>query len=169
MSQKQTLHRFSATVRKVDINPYVKVPGEIIEKLQQSAHKEKGPIPVVGTLQGKPFSTTVVRFRGLWRLYLNTPMRRDAGVEVGDKVTIGLRFDATARTVPFPRAFKLALSKNKQARAAFQQLAPSRQKEILRYLNNLKQLETLERNIEKTIRFLQDKKAEGLVILRRTK
>ena len=169
MPQTPTLHRFSATVQKIDINPYVKVPEGIIRKLQQSAQKDKGPIPVVGTLQGKPFSTTIVRFRGLWRLYLNTPMRRAARVEVGDKVAVAVRFDPTSRTVPVPRAFQLALSKNPDARAAFGQLAPSRQKEILRYLNNLKQPQTLERNIEKTIRFLLGEKTEGLVVLRRTK
>ena len=40
-----------------------------------------------------------------------------------------------------------ALSKNKPAKEAFEKLPASRQKEILRYLNNLKQAETLERNL----------------------
>ena len=124
---------------------------------------------MTGTLQGQPFATTIVRFRGLWRLYLNTPMRRAAGVDVGDRVSVGVRLDSTTRSVPIPRAFKLALSKNKDAHAAFQQLRPSRQKEILRYLNNLKQPETLARNIEKTIRFLQGDDTGELVVLRRTK
>jgi hypothetical protein len=48
-------------------------------------------------------------------------------------------------------------------------LIPSRQKEILRYLNNLKQPATLQRNIEKTLRFLQGADAAGLVVLRRTR
>jgi hypothetical protein len=169
MPSKQPLYMFSATIRKIDINPYVKVPGPILQKLQQAAQKAKGPIPVRGTLQGKPFSTNVVRFRGLWRLYLNTPMRRAAGVDVGDDVTVEVCFDPVPRIVPIPKAFQLALSKNKSARAAFRQLTPSRQKEILRYLNNLKQPVTLQRNIEKTIRFLQGADAPGLVVLRRTR
>ena len=168
MPHTKTFNQFSATVRKIDINPYVKVPDAIIEMLLKAAQKEKGPLPVTGTLQGQPFATTVVRFRGLWRLYLNTPMRRAANVDVGDRVTVGLRFDPTTRSVPIPNAFKRALAKNKDAQAAFQQLTPSRQKEILRYLNNLKQPETLARNIEKTIEFLQGGKAGGLVVLRRT-
>lgn len=163
------MHTFSAKVDKIDINPYVQVPDDILLKLQQDARKEKGPIPVKGTLQGEPFLANVVRYRGMWRLYLNTPMRQAANVDVGDQVTIGLQFDSTPRKVPAPRKFTLALSKNKQAKEAFQKLAPSRQKEILRYLNGLKQPETLERNIEKVIQYLQGETVEGLVAVTRAK
>jgi hypothetical protein len=163
------MYTFSAEVGKIDINPYVEVPDDVLMKLQQEAEKAKGPIPVRGRLQGKPFLANVIRYRGMWRLYLNTEMRRAANVDVGDQVTVGLQFDAAPRTVPVPRKFALALSKNKSAKAAFEQLAPSRQKEILRYLNSLKQPETLGRNIEKVIQHLQGKPAEGLVAVTRAK
>jgi hypothetical protein len=163
------MQTFSAKVRKIDINPYVEVPNDILRKLQQDAKKERGPRPVKGTLQGKPFSTTVVKFRGMWRLYLNTPMRRAANVDVGDRVAIEVQFDHAPPKVPVPRKFTLALSNNKAAKEAFHKLAPSRQKEILRYLNGLKQAETLERNIEKITRFLQDEPIEGLVAVTRAK
>lgn len=169
MSQALGRHAFSTTVRKIDINPYVRVPARIVRELQREANKEKGPIPVKGTLQGKPFSATVVRFRGMWRLYLNTAMRRDAGVAVGDQVHIGLQLEALPRTVPTPPKFTRALSKNKAAKVAFQELAPSRQREILRYLNNLKQAQTLERSIERVIRFLQGEKVQGLVAVTKVK
>jgi hypothetical protein len=119
------------------------VPIDIVRKLQSEAQRARGPIQVKGTLQGKPFLANVVKFRGMWRLYVNTPMRQAANVDVGDQVTIAIEFDPTPRTVPSPHKFTLALSKNKQAKEAFQNLAPSRQKEILRYLNGLKQMETL--------------------------
>jgi hypothetical protein len=163
------MHTFSAKVGKIDINPYVQVPDDVLLKLQQAARKEKGPVPVRGTLQGKPFLANVVRYRGMWRLYLNTEMRRAANVEVGDQVKVGLQFDSAPRTVPVPRKLELALSKNKQVKQAFEKLAPSRQKEILRYLNSLKQPETLERNIEKVIEHLQGKPVEGLVTVTRAK
>lgn len=169
MRKSQSLQLFSAAVRKIDINPYVKVPEPIVRKLHQDAKKETGPIPVTGRLQGQPYSATVLRFRGMWRLYLNTAMRREASVAVGDKVTVGVRFDNKPRTVPSPRKLTIALSKNKRARAAFQELTPSRRKEILRYLNSLKQPETLERNIGKVIRFLQGEKARGLVAVTGTR
>jgi|SRR3990172_3623579 len=158
------MHRFSATVYIIDINPYVKVSNAIIRKLHEEMGKETGPIPVKGKLQSKAFSTTVVKFRGLWRLYLNTLMRRAANADVGDKVNVELRLDKTSREVPSPPKFTLALARNKKAKQAFEKLTPSRQKEVLRYLNNLKQQETLERNIEKVIQFLTWKKVEGLIV-----
>ena len=99
------MESFSAKVRKIDINPYVQVPDEILQKLQQAAKKERGPIPVKGTLQDKPFLANVVKFRGMWRLYLNTPMRQAANVDVGDQVTVRVEFDDAPRTVAAPREF----------------------------------------------------------------
>jgi hypothetical protein len=158
------MHTFSSIVHKVDINPYVKVPDAIIQNLHKEMNKEAGPIPVTGNLQVKAFATTVVKFRGMWRLYLNTPMRQSANVDVGDKVTVELKLDKKSREVPSPQKFTLALAKNKKAKDAFEKLIPSRQKEILRYLGNLKQEETLDRNIDKVIQFLLGKKVEGLIV-----
>ena len=52
------------------------------------------------------------------------------------------------------QGFVLALQKNEKAKAAFERLPPSHQKEILDYLNFLKKPETLTRNIEKVIESL---------------
>jgi uncharacterized protein YdeI (YjbR/CyaY-like superfamily) len=105
----------------------------------------------------------------MWRLYLNTEMRKAANADVGDEVTIEIHFDGSTRIVPMPPLFSHALSKNKHAKTAFEKLAPSRQKEILRYLNSLKQPETLERNIQKVIQYLQGEPVEGLVAVTRAK
>lgn len=163
------MYTFRAKIGKIDINPYVQVPDDILLRLQQEAGKEKGPIPVKGTLQGKPFLANIVRYRGMWRLYLNVEMRRAASVDVGDQVLVGLQFDRAPRTVPMPREFELALAKNKPAKQAFEKLAPSRQKEILRYLNSLKQPQSLQRNIQKVMGFLQGEPIEGLVAVTRAK
>ena len=169
MNETQSTQTFSATVRKIDVNPYVKVPDDVLRNLQADAQRDKGPLPVKGTLHGVPFSTTVVKFRGLWRLYLNTEMRHAAGVDVGDKVIIGLQFDRNPPAIRAPREFTHALSKSKRAKEAFEALPPSRQKEILRYLNSLKRPETLERNIQKTIRYLEGNEAGAPVAVSRAK
>lgn len=158
MRKVASVQKFTATVDRVDINPYVQVPDLVVSKLLQDAGREKGPIPVAGKLQGKSFSTTVVKFRGMWRLYLNTAMRREAGVDVGDTVAVEVWLDDALRLEPVPDKLALAFSKDRQALEAFEKLAPSRQKEILRYLASLKQEETLERNIEKIIQLLRDNK-----------
>ena len=50
-----------------------------------------------------------------------------------------------------------ALKKNKKARMVFEQLSPSRKKEIIRYINFLKTEESVDRNIKRAIQFLSGK------------
>jgi hypothetical protein len=146
--------RFKAVVEIVGINPFVQVPDSVLKALFRQAQREKGPIPVKGRLQGKPFLTTVVLFRGRWRLYLNTQMRKDAGVDVGDEVTVEIAFDPQKRVVPMPPRFARALAQHPKVKAAFESLAPSRRTEILRYLNWVKTEEALDRNVDKILRIL---------------
>jgi hypothetical protein len=157
------MYTFSATIEIIDINPYVEVPQDILQSLLKDAKKQSGPIPVKGKLNGKLYKQTVVKFRGLWRLYLNTPMREVTQTIVGDKVTVEIMYDAKPRTVPIPKAFAEMLYKHKQAKEAFEKLSPYRQKEILRYLGSLKSEEALQRNIQKTIQFLTGKKTQGVL------
>ncbi len=144
----------SGRVRKIGVNPYVRVPPDIIGALQRAAGRRKGPLPVKITINRKPFAATVVRYQGMWRLYLNTLMRKEAGVETGDAVSIGMVFDNQPRIVPVPEAFARAMADNLRAWDAFEKLSPSRRNEILRYLNSLKKPETMNKNIPKILAML---------------
>ena len=124
------------------------------KELLRQAGKEKGPIPVKGKINGKPYIQTLVKYAGRWRLYLNTPMRKAANVGVGDTVNIEIEPDASDRTAPLHPALKAAFAKNKSAKTVFEKLTPSRQKEINRYLASLKTQESVERNVAKAIKFL---------------
>lgn len=53
--------------------------------------------------------------------------------------------------------FRLALAKNKTANAAFIKLPLYYQKEIIRYINNLKTAESVDRNVVKAIDHLLGK------------
>jgi hypothetical protein len=161
------MERFTAKILKIGINPYVGVPEGVLNTLFQQADKNKGPIPVRGTLNGKRFKQTLVKYQGAWRLYLNTQMRQDAGIDVGDDATVEIEFDPEPRIVPIHPKFARALSKNREANVAFETLAPSRQREILRYLNSMKTEESLVRNIEKVIQYLSGKRPQGLSALMR--
>ena len=163
------MERFTAKILKIGINPYVGLPEDVLNTLFKQADKNKGPIPVRGTLDGKRFKQTLVKYQGAWRLYLNTPMRQDAGIDVGDDAKVEIEFDPEPRIVPIHPKFARALSKNKEAKASFEQLAPSRQREILRYLNSMKTDESLVRNIEKVIQHLLGQKPKGLSTLLRLK
>lgn len=157
-AESKEIQKFSARIFKLDINPCVDVPERIVQKLLRVAKKERGPIPVKGRLNGKPFKTTVVKYRGAWRLYLNTYMRTDAGVDVGDRVNVTLELDTKPRIVPRPKEFAQALDQNPAAKAAFANSPPSHQREILIYLNWVKKPETLQRNIDKAIAHLLGQK-----------
>src|ERR1700687_428940 len=143
---------FVEKVRILDINPYVRLPRAVLAAIFESAGRSTSPIPVKGTLNGKPFRQTLVRYQGAWRLYLNTPMRLAAGLKVGDQATVEVSFDPRSRVVPMHPKFARALAENPLAAKAFEQLIPSRQKEIKRYLAALKSEETRDRNIGKRIR-----------------
>ena len=151
---------FSAVVRTVlgstprTINPCVEVPPAIVAALKAEAGRNQS-LPVRATLQGKVFKANVVIYRGAWRLYLNGTMREIAGVEVGHRVKLTLRHDPVARPTPMPPAFARALARDKRAKAAFERLAPSRRKELLRYLGNLKREESLRRNVERMLKYLK--------------
>jgi Domain of unknown function (DUF1905)/Bacteriocin-protection, YdeI or OmpD-Associated len=151
------MQSFSAKIFKIGINPHVFVPAAVLKALFKEAGKDKGHIPIKGTINGHPFTQTLVKYSGKWRLYLNTPMRKGSASDVGDTVKMEIEFDPADRTVPMHLKLQSALEKSKKANAIFLQLPPSRQKEICRYINHLKSDESVEKNIKKVINFLLGK------------
>ena len=145
---------FRAKIAILDINPYVLLPPSHLKALFDAANRDKGPIPVKGSIDGVDFRQTLVKYQGAWRLYLNTPMRKAAGKDVGDTVLVRVEFNARPRVERMPIKFKRALAQHREARVTYEALVPSRKKEILRYLNSLKTTISLERNIETVIRHL---------------
>jgi hypothetical protein len=148
------MESFTAKIYKIGVNPYLLLPSKVLKTLFVEAGKDKGPIPVRGTLNGKKFTQTLVKYSGKWRLYLNTPMRKAAGIDVGDTGTVKIAFDPTPRTLTMHPKLKLALEENKEALLVFEKLTPSYQKEIIRYINALKSEESVDRNITKAIQHL---------------
>jgi len=145
---------FSAKIQIIGVNPYVLLPDAVLKDIFQKAGKDKGAVPVKLKIVGKEFIQNLVKYSGKWRLYLNTPMRKAAQKDVGDTIEIKIDFDPQKRTTPVHPKFKSALSKNKEAKKAFDQLNPSRQKEILRYINFLKSEESVDKNIQRAIAYL---------------
>ena len=148
------MRSFPAKILKIGINPYVLLPDDLLKYLFEKAGKEKGYIPVYIIISKQKFIQHLVKYSGKWRLYLNTPMRKAAGKDVDDIIDIKIDFDAEERLTPMHAKFESALNKNKKAKDVFNKLPPSRQKEILRYLNNLKTEESLTRNIDRAVDFL---------------
>lgn len=148
---------FKAKIEIIDVNPYVPVPEKVLNAIFDQAQKNKSPIPVLGTIDGHHFIQTLVKFRNAWRLYINAPMIKSTKKSVGDQVTLSIEYDPVDRSHAIHPGLMAALNKNKNAKSAFDHLSPSRKKEIIRYINQVKTEESISKNILRAIRFLEGK------------
>ena len=149
--------RFSADLEIVGINPFVHVPDDVLESLFEQAGKRKGPIPIRGAVNGRPFVQTLVRFRGAWRLYVNTEMLPDSPRRLGERLAFTVAFDPADRT-PVPHPWLVAaLEEDDAARRVYDGLPASRQAEIVRYIARLKTDASIRRNVSRAIDFLHGK------------
>jgi hypothetical protein len=150
-------YSFQTAIEIIGINPYVEVPEAILTEIFIQAGKNKGHIPVSGTVNKSPYQQTLLKYSGLWRLYINTVMLRDSPKRVGETIEVTIEFDPSDRTIkPHPKLTE-ALKNNSAAKSKFDQLSPSMQKEIVRYISSLKTEESRIRNIEKAVNFLLGK------------
>ena len=148
---------FRAQIEIIGINPFVFVPEPILNKLFLESGKDKGPVPVKGTINGKPYQQTLVRFSGEWRLYINTKMLPKSPKRIGETIDISIETDSSDRSVhPHPKLVQ-ALKDNPEANKVFESLVPSLQNEMVRYIANLKTEKSVEKNVIKAIDFLLGK------------
>ncbi|MES2812800.1 MAG: YdeI/OmpD-associated family protein [Bacteroidota bacterium] len=155
--EKNKKHVFSATIKVIGINPYVSVPDAILKAIICDAGKDKGPIPVDGTVNDKPYLQTLVKYAGEWRLYINTVMLKDSPKRIGEQINVTITFDSKERIIEMHPLLKKALAENQIANATFESLPPSRKKEIIRYIANLKTEDKIKENVLKAIDFLLGK------------
>jgi uncharacterized protein YdeI (YjbR/CyaY-like superfamily) len=148
---------FSAKIEIIGVNPFVYLPNNVLKFIFIQANKNKGKIPVKIKIDEHEFPQTLIKYSGQWRLYLNTPMRKSANKDVGDKAKFEIWFDPEERIIPALPKFIKALKENKEAKKIFDSLRPSLQLEIVRYLSFLKTEETLDKNVMKAVNFLLGK------------
>ena len=151
------MHFFSAEIEIIGVNPFVFVPDEILNAIFYQTGNSKGNIPIRGTINGNAYKQTLVKFNGLWRLYINTIMLKNSPKRIGETIELSIEFDPEDRSIlPNPKLI-IALNNNKEAKNVFDCLSKSRQHEIVRYFSFLKTEETIDRNIIKAIDFLTGK------------
>jgi hypothetical protein len=148
------IYKFQAVIEIIGINPFVFIPEDILENIFEQAGKNKGPIPVRGTVNNNLYKQTLMKYKGFWRLYINTQMIKDSPKKIGEKVELTIAFDPIKRTIiPHPKLIE-AFETNIEAKAIFNNLSPSRKHEIIRYISFLKTEESIDINIKKAIDFL---------------
>ncbi len=151
------MRSFIANLEVVGINPFVPVPQDVLERLFERAGKTSGPIPIRGVVNGEPFQQTLVRFRGAWRLYVNTVMLPGSPQRIGERLELSIAFDPSDRTIEPHPLLVAALEEDDAARRVYDGLPPSRRAEIVRYLSRLKTDESVRRNVSRAIGFLHGK------------
>ncbi|PZX93058.1 hypothetical protein DOS84_11855 [Flavobacterium aquariorum] len=150
-------NKFPAEIQIIGVNPFVFLPDSVLDSIFKEANKDKGKIPVKIKIEGHEFIQTLIKYRGHWRLYLNTPMRKIAKKEVGDIATFEIAFDPEERVVPMHSKLILALNENPDAQRIFDSLRPSLQLEIVRYISFLKTEESIDKNVLRAVNFLLGK------------
>lgn len=147
-------NHFTAQLKIIGINPFVFIPDEILNEIFEASGKNKSPISVKGTVNGKEFKQNLMKYSGEWRLYINLNMLKDSPRRIGETLEISVEFDSSDRTILMHPDLEKAIKENKLALKNFETLIPSMKLELVRYINNLKTAESIERNIEKIMRYL---------------
>jgi len=148
------VHKFRARIEIIGINPFVFVPVKILKEIFLQSGKDKGHIPVCGSVNRKPYKQTLVKYSGEWRFYINTTMLKDSPRRIGETVEVTIRHDAEDRVIRPHPDFEKALMGHPEAKKVFDGLPGSRRKEMLRYISALKTPESVSRNIQRAIGFL---------------
>ncbi|MDD2766605.1 MAG: DUF1905 domain-containing protein [Candidatus Moranbacteria bacterium] len=151
------MKKFKAEIKIIGVNPFVSVPEDILQDIFDQAKKERGHIPIKGTINGKPYKQTLVKYAGEWRLYINTTMLKNSPQRISETVELTITFDPESREIIPPQKFIQSLGSNVEAKNVFESLSPSKKHEIVRYLSNLKTEKSLDRNIVRAINFLLGK------------
>jgi hypothetical protein len=149
--------RFTATLVPRGRAAAVVLDGEQAETVGEGAKR----FPVVATVNGYTWRTTVTPMGGEFLLGLNRAVRQEAGVEAGDAVEVKLKLDTAPREVKLPDALARALAEDSEARAAFDRLAYTHRKEYARWIDDAKRGETRQRRVAQALEMLREGKTRS--------
>lgn len=149
--------RFSATL--VARGPAAAV---VLDSAQVAAVGEGARrFPVVATVNGYTWRTTVARMRSEFLLGLNRAVRQEAGVEAGDTVDVTLELDTAPRALEVPDELAKALADDSAAQRVFDRLAYTHRKEYARWIAEAKREETRRRRVAQALEMLRQGKTRS--------
>jgi hypothetical protein len=111
--------------------------------------------PVVATVNGYTWRTSVARMGGEFLVGLPREVREGAGVAAGDDAEVILELDTAPREVEVPPALAAALAADPQAQAIFDGLAFTHRKEYARWIIEAKRDETRERRVQQAVEMIK--------------
>jgi len=150
MSQKYT---FQATIVSAGGGgAFVRIPFDV----EKAFGKKR--VPVTASIDGQPYRGTLVRMgEPCHILGILKEIRIKTGKDIGDTVEIILEEDTQPRKVEIPPDLKQVFDQDPQARAVFEKLSYTHQKEHVRAILEAKHEETRRSRILKTIEILKQK------------
>ena len=132
---------------------FVEVPFDVEKEYGSKKPKVKAMI------EGVPYRGTLVRMGTECHLLLILKgIREQIGKTFGDEVHVTLEPDTEPRVVEIPKDLMKEFKKDKGARAIFDKLSYSHQKEYVTWINDAKKDETRQNRIHKTIEMLKQGK-----------
>ena len=108
-------------------------------------------VPVAGTINGFPFRSSLMPRGGQHMMCINKAMQAGAKVQAGDTAHFVMQRDDQPRRVVIPPALEQALAAKPKAKAGFDQLSYSHQKEYADWIAGAKQAPTVQRRLKKLI------------------
>jgi bacteriocin resistance YdeI/OmpD-like protein/uncharacterized protein DUF1905 len=111
--------------------------------------------PVLATVNGYSWRTSVARMRGENLLGLSRAVREAASVKAGDTVEVQIELDTSPREVEVPEALTSALAADPEASAAFEALAFTHRKEYARWIAEAKRDDTRGRRVVQALEMLR--------------
>jgi hypothetical protein len=126
----------------------------------EKAFGRRGRVPVRGTLNGAPFRGSLFPMGGRHFMVVNRHLREAAGVSGGETVPVQMERDDEPRVITPPTDFARALKGNREARAVWDKLSYTHQREHVEHIEEARRPETRERRIEKSVALLAAGKKE---------
>ena len=108
-------------------------------------------VPVVVTINGYSYRSTVGPYRGANMLPVSAENRAGAGIEAGQRITVTLEHDTEPRLVEVPDDLAAALNVSATARAAFGGLSFSNQRAHVLQVTGAKTDDTRARRVAKVV------------------
>jgi len=129
---------------------FVEVPFDV-----EAAFGSKKP-KVKAMIEGVPYRGTLVRMGTECHLLLILKsIREQVGKTFGDEVNITVEPDTEPRVIEIPAELKKLFRTEKEAKAIFEKLAYTHQREYVLWINEAKKEETRQNRIVKTIEMLK--------------
>jgi Bacteriocin-protection, YdeI or OmpD-Associated/Domain of unknown function (DUF1905) len=147
-----TTQRFETTLWRPEgegSSTFIRVPLDV-----RAAFGRARP-PVLVTVNGYTYRSTIAVYGGRSYLPVNKEHREKAGVAPGDTVTVELAPDADPRDMQVPEDLGNALDRDPAVRALFDALSYSHRREYLIWVDGAKRPETRHRRVTQTIERLR--------------